>query len=59
MMKEIETVLHTFENEKSCKLVLLTSDNGRFCSNIDRSSLVQTTADKRRTSANDLSKKIG
>lgn len=58
MLKEIENVLHSFEKDDKCKLVLLTSDNNYFLNSIDYSSLAQSTAEKRRLSAIDLSKKI-
>lgn len=59
MMKDIENALRAIENDKNCKLVLLTTDNGRFYRNIDLSTLNQTSVEKRRSSSNDLSKKIG
>lgn len=58
MMKEIESVLQLLETDKTCKLVLISSTNSTFCSGIDCSSLIQTTAEKRRVAAIDLSKKL-
>lgn len=59
ILKEIETALHLVENSKTCKLVLLTSAGGSFCNGSDYSTLVQSTGEKRRLSAIDLSKKLG
>lgn len=57
-MKEIESALHSIENDKNCKLVLLTSAGKSFCNGTDYSTLVQSTSEKRRLSAIDLSKKL-
>lgn len=57
-MKEIESALHSIENDKNCKLVLLTSAGKSFCDGCDYSMLVQSTSEKRRVSAIDLSKKF-
>ncbi|XP_031617807.1 uncharacterized protein DDB_G0286299 isoform X2 [Contarinia nasturtii] len=59
MLKEIETALHSLENDKTTKLVLLTSSAENFCGGVDYSSLVQsTTGEKRRISALELTKKL-
>lgn len=58
MLKEIETALHSLENDKTCKLVLMTSAGENFCNGVDYSSLVQSTGEKRRVSAIELSKKL-
>lgn len=58
MLKEIEAVLHSLDNDKTCKLVLLTSTNDNFCGGIDYSSLVQSPGEKRRASAMELAKKL-
>ncbi|XP_055323528.1 uncharacterized protein LOC129578668 isoform X1 [Sitodiplosis mosellana] len=58
MLKEIETALHSLESDKTTKLVLLTSSADNFCGGVDYSSLVQSTGEKRRTSALDLAKKL-
>lgn len=58
-MKEIETALHLVENDKNCKLILLTSAGNSFCNGSDYSTLVQSSGEKRRLSAIDLSKKLG
>lgn len=58
MLKEIETALHSLENDKTSKLVLLTSSSENFCGGIDYSSLVQSTSEKRRIAAIELTKKL-
>lgn len=58
MMKEVETSLQTLDGDKTCKLVLITSANSTFCSGIDSSTLLHATAEKRRLSALELSKKL-
>lgn len=59
ILKEVETALHLMENDKHCKLVLLTSAGKSFCNGNDYSTLVQSSGEKRRLSAIDLSKKLG
>lgn len=58
MFKEIEVILHSLENDKTVKLVLLTTANDNFCNGVDYSTLVQSTGEKRRASAMELSKKL-
>lgn len=58
MLKEIETALHSLESDKECKLVLLTSSVDNFCEGVDYTTLVQSTAEKRRLSALELAKKL-
>lgn len=58
MFQEIESVLRSAENDKSCKLVLITSATESFCNGLDYSTLVQPAIEKKRLAAMDLSKKI-
>lgn len=51
-------ILHSLENDKTVKLVLLTTANDNFCNGVDYSTLVQSTGEKRRASAMELSKKL-
>lgn len=58
MFQEIEIALRSAENDKSCKLVLITSATESFCNGLDYSTLVQPAIEKRRLAAIDLSKKL-
>lgn len=58
MFQEIESALRSAENDKSCKLVLITSATESFCNGLDYSTLVQPAIEKRRLAAMDLSKKL-
>lgn len=58
MFHEIESALRSAENDKSCKLVLITSATESFCNGLDYSTLVQPAIEKRRLAAMDLSKKL-
>lgn len=56
LMKEISSALMSLDLDKKCKCVLITSANNSFCGGIDFTTLVQPTAEKRKTAALELAK---
>lgn len=58
LMQEIELALNLLETDKLCKLVVISSANSSFCSGLDFTTLIQSTVDKRKSAATDLSKKL-
>lgn len=55
-MKEISSALLSLDLDIKCKSVLITSANSSFCSGIDFTTLIQSTAEKRRLAATELAK---
>lgn len=55
-MKEISSALRTLDLDKSCKSVLISSSNNSFCGGIDFTTLIQSTVDKRKFAALELTK---
>lgn len=56
LMKEISSALLSLDLDKKCKSILITSANNSFCSGIDFTTLIQSTAEKRNTAALELAK---
>ncbi|GAB0089626.1 hypothetical protein DMENIID0001_042020 [Sergentomyia squamirostris] len=54
LLSEVKTALNLLKDDSMCKLVLVTSAGSNFCQGIDFSTLIQTTADKRKSSAHQL-----
>lgn len=59
MMREVCKALFILDDDASCKVVLITSATATFCNGLDYSSLMQNSAEKRRTSAADLASDVG
>uniref|UniRef100_A0A7G3AIH7 Putative enoyl-coa hydratase/isomerase n=1 Tax=Lutzomyia longipalpis TaxID=7200 RepID=A0A7G3AIH7_LUTLO len=55
LLREVKTALGILKDDSKCKLVLVTSSGNNFCQGIDISGLIQTTADKRKAAAQQLS----
>lgn len=59
MMREICKALFVLDEDASCKVVLISSATATFCNGLDYASLIQTTAEKRRTAAAELATDVG
>lgn len=55
MMDEVTRALKDLSTNSAIRAVLISSSNGSFCNGIDFSTLVQSTVDKRKQSATELS----
>lgn len=53
-MKSVCEVLNNLSTDKNCKLVLLLAANDTFCNGLDYLSLIQPTAEKRKSAAKEL-----
>lgn len=59
MMREVCKALFVLDDDTSCKVVLISSATATFCNGLDYSSLMQNTAEKRRTAAAELASDVG
>lgn len=55
MMEEVTKALKDLSTNSTVRAVLISSSNGSFCNGMDFSSLIQSTVDKRKHSASELS----
>ncbi|XP_059615256.1 uncharacterized protein LOC132260884 isoform X2 [Phlebotomus argentipes] len=55
LLREVKTALNILKEDSKTKLVLVTSSGNNFCQGIDFSSLIQSSADKRKSAAQQLS----
>lgn len=58
MFHELCEVLKKLSKDDTCRVVLVSSTDNYFCHGIDFSSLIQTTADKRLSVAQDMAKAV-
>lgn len=54
-MKELQQLLENINSDNSIKSVIITSGNGSFCNGIDFTTVLQSTMEKRKLMASELS----